>query len=155
MLWVEIHPYLIRSPTPCVPEYKLTHDLNIITLLWKFTHDFIIVRLSLCTLWVKIHPWVSHSRLLWQMLWVKFYPWWGFPLSSTKKELQMFLGFIQFLAPFILNLSEKSSVLRNLLKEDVPFMWESNHQASMDKIKQATSGESMLRYFDTAKLPTL
>ena len=67
----------------------------------------------------------------------------------------MFLGFIQFLAPFILNLSEKSSVLRNLLKEDVPFMWESNHQASMDKIKQATSGESMLRYFDTAKLPTL
>ena len=74
---------------------------------------------------------------------------------TSKRELQKFLGFIQFLAPFIPNLSEKSSVLRDLLKEDMPFMWESHHQASMDKIKEAISEESMLRYFDTAKLPTL
>jgi len=47
-------------------------------------------------------------------------------------------------------------VLRDLLpKEDVPFMWESHHQASMDRIKQAISKESTLRYVDTAKLPTL
>jgi len=46
-------------------------------------------------------------------------------------------------------------VLCDLLKEDVPFMWESHHQASMDKIKQAISEESTLRYVDTAKLPTL
>ena len=65
---------------------------------------------------------------------------------SSKKELQTFLEFIQFLAPFIPSLSEKSSVLRDLLKEDVPFMWESHHQASMDKIKQAISEESTLRY---------
>ena len=74
---------------------------------------------------------------------------------TVKKELQKFLGFIPFLAPFIPNLSEKSSVLRDLLKEDVPFMWETHHQASMDKIKAAVPEESTLRYFDTAKLPTL
>ena len=65
---------------------------------------------------------------------------------TSKKELQTFPGFIQFLAPFIPNLSEKSSVLRDLLKEDMPFMWESHHQASMDRIKQAISEESTLRY---------
>ena len=74
---------------------------------------------------------------------------------TSKKELQMFLGFVQSLAPFIPNLAEKSSVLRDLLKEDVPFIWESHHQASVDKIKQAISEESTLRYFDTAKTPTL
>ena len=57
--------------------------------------------------------------------------------STSKKELQVFLGFFQFLAPFISNLAEKSAVLCDLLKEDVPVIWESHHQASMDKIKQA------------------
>ena len=55
---------------------------------------------------------------------------------TSKKELQTFLGFVQFVAPFIPNLAEKSSVLRDLLKEDVSFIWESHHQASVDKIKQ-------------------
>ena len=45
--------------------------------------------------------------------------------------------------------------LCDLLKEDVPFMLESHHQASTDKIKPAISEESTLRYVDTAKLPTL
>ena len=74
---------------------------------------------------------------------------------TSKKELQTFPGFIQFLAPFIPNLSEKSSVPRDLLKEDVPFMRESHHQAGMDKINSAITQESTLRHYDTAKLPTL
>ena len=74
---------------------------------------------------------------------------------TNKKELQTFLGFIQFLAPFIPNLSEKSAVLRDLLKDDVPFMWESHHQVSVEKIKEAISEKSTLRYFDTSKTPTL
>ena len=71
--------------------------------------------------------------------------------STSKKELQVFLGFFQFLAPFISNLAEKSAVLCDLLKEDVPVIWESHHQASMDKIKQAISEKLTLRYSDTAK----
>ncbi|KAK7108980.1 hypothetical protein V1264_013102 [Littorina saxatilis] len=74
---------------------------------------------------------------------------------TNKKELQTFLGFIQFLAPFIPKLSEKSAVLRDLLKNDVPFIWESHHQASIEKIKEAISETSTLRYFDTSKTPTL
>ena len=71
---------------------------------------------------------------------------------TSKKDVA---GFIQFLAPFIPGLSENSSVPRDLLKEDVPFLWESHHQAGMDKIKPAITEESTLRYFDAAKLPTL
>ena len=44
------------------------------------------------------------------------------PISN--KELQTFFGFVQFLAPFIPNLAEKSSVLCKLPKEGVPFIWE-------------------------------
>ena len=61
---------------------------------------------------------------------------------TGKKELQTFLGFVQFLAPSMLNLAEKSSVLHDRLKEDVSFLWGSHHQASIDKIKQAISEES-------------
>jgi len=77
------------------------------------------------------------------------------PTPTSKTELQTFLGFIQFLAPFIPNLSEKSATLRNLLKKDVPFIWDSNHQACLDKLKAAITEKSTLRYFDTSKTPTL
>ena len=63
-------------------------------------------------------------------------------IPTSKKEQQEFLGFVQFLAPSMLNLAEKSSVLHDRLKEDVSFLWGSHHQASIDKIKQAISEES-------------
>ncbi|KAK7112339.1 hypothetical protein V1264_011808 [Littorina saxatilis] len=70
--------------------------------------------------------------------------------QTSKKELQTFLGFIQFLAPFIPKLSEKSAVLRDLLKNDVPFIWDSQHQASVENIKEAISETSTLQDSDTA-----
>lgn len=77
------------------------------------------------------------------------------PAPANKQELQTFLGFVQFLAPFIPNLAEKSAVLRDLLKKEVPFVWESHHQASVNAIKNSVSETSTLRYFDTTKTPTL
>ena len=77
------------------------------------------------------------------------------PTPTNKQELQTFLGFIQFLAPFVPNLSQKSAVLRDLLKKDTPFVWEPHHQASVDTLKETVSNRSTLRYFDTSKMPTL
>ena len=58
---------------------------------------------------------------------------------TSKKELHTFLRLVQLLVPFIPNLTEKSPMLLDLLKEDVTLIFESHHQASMDKIKQTTS----------------
>jgi len=77
------------------------------------------------------------------------------PIPTCKKELQTFLGFIQYLSPFIPNLAEKSSILRDLLKQDVPFIWDSNHQSAFDNLKATVTSTSTLKYFDTSKTPTL
>jgi hypothetical protein len=77
------------------------------------------------------------------------------PAPTTKKELQELLGFITYLSPFIANLADKSAPLRGLLKQDVPFMWESHHQLSFEKLKQAVTADSTLQYFDTSQTPVL
>ncbi|XP_014673541.1 PREDICTED: uncharacterized protein LOC106813825 [Priapulus caudatus] len=58
------------------------------------------------------------------------------PAPTGKKELQEFLGFVTYLSPFIANLADKSSPLRGLLKEDVPFQWEDHDQQCFDKLKE-------------------
>ena len=51
--------------------------------------------------------------------------------APSNKELQEFLGLITYLSPFVPNLSQKAVVLRHLLKQDVEFQWDSNHQINM------------------------
>ena len=77
------------------------------------------------------------------------------PAPSTKKELQEFLGFVTYLSPFIHNLADKSVPLRDLTKQDVPFMWEDHHQRCFDKLKQTVTDDSTLQYFDTSQTPVL
>ena len=40
------------------------------------------------------------------------------PAPGNKSELQSFLGLVQYLGPFIPHLSDKTTVLRQLLKHD-------------------------------------
>jgi hypothetical protein len=70
------------------------------------------------------------------------------PSPTSKKELQEFLGLIQYLSPFIDNLSERAAPLRDLLKKDVPFEWDSDHQHQYDKIKTLISSDACIQYYD-------
>ena len=72
------------------------------------------------------------------------------PTPSNKSELQHFLGFMTYLSPFIQDFSSKTSILRDLLKNDADFIWEPHHQAAMDKLKQEVSESSVLQFYDTA-----
>lgn len=74
------------------------------------------------------------------------------PTPTTKTDLQTFM---QFLAPFIPNLSDKSAPLRDLLENDSAFTWESHHQSCFDNLKSVVTERSTLRYFDTSKMPSL
>lgn len=77
------------------------------------------------------------------------------PPPRDKKELQQFLGLMTFLSPFIPNLADKASMLRDLLKEDSMFMWEPHHQSCFDGMKHLVTSRSSLQYFNVSKTPIL
>jgi hypothetical protein len=79
----------------------------------------------------------------------------GRPEPNSASELQSFLGLIQYLSPFIPNMSSKTKVLRNLLKKDVPWEWTAEHTRVFEDLKQTISSDLSLRYFDPNKPATI
>ena len=69
----------------------------------------------------------------------------------NRQELQTFLGLPNYMGPFIPNLSTLTAPLRELLKEDNRFKWYAAHQESFHKLKDSTSNEVTLTYFDPKK----
>ncbi|MCG7877651.1 MAG: RNase H-like domain-containing protein, partial [Candidatus Thiodiazotropha endolucinida] len=70
---------------------------------------------------------------------------------ENVKELQTFMGFIQYLAKFIENLSEISAPLRTLLEKDVQWHWDHEQQLAFDTLKEKVSQAPVLRYYDPKK----
>ncbi|GKV05136.1 hypothetical protein SLEP1_g17178 [Rubroshorea leprosula] len=66
---------------------------------------------------------------------------------QNKKELQRFLGQVNFLRRFISNLAGKTRVFSPLLKlkSEADFKWEEHHQSAFDMIKQYLSRPPVLR----------
>lgn len=58
---------------------------------------------------------------------------------NTKKELQRFLGMINYDRMFIKNITEKISPLYKLLEKDTKFCWDNNHQEAFEQIKNEWS----------------
>ncbi len=77
------------------------------------------------------------------------------PTPQNKDELHRFLGMLTYLSSYIPNFSSESKVLRDLLKQDVLFLWESNHQQCFDRLKTLVREESCLAYYDMTKPLTL
>ncbi|CAM1298425.1 Uncharacterised protein r2_g801 [Pycnogonum litorale] len=74
---------------------------------------------------------------------------------ENEQELQEFLGLITYLSPFISNLADKASILRDMLKKESMFMWEPHHEVAFKRLKDCISNESTLKYFDVKKTPTV
>ena len=62
---------------------------------------------------------------------------------------------VTFLANHIPNLANIIAPLRDLLKQDVPFEWSEDHQATFENIKKAVANSISLNYYDPAKPVTL
>jgi len=75
------------------------------------------------------------------------------PAPQCKQDLQSFLGMVQYLAPFIPNLSEQTSPMRSLLKKDVDFVFTATHEQAFKRVKECISEATTLRYYDP-RLPT-
>lgn len=65
---------------------------------------------------------------------------------ANVQELQAFLGLTTYMGPLIQNLSNLKAPLRDLVKKDYIFEWNSIHPETFDAILRLTSDESTLAY---------
>ena len=79
------------------------------------------------------------------------------PAPQTKKELQSFLGVVNYLQTFVPHLSHHTESLRVLLKKENTFAWDQNANDSFQKIKGLLENTLLkpLKYYDRNKLVTL
>lgn len=74
---------------------------------------------------------------------------------KTKKELHTFLGLATYLGKFLPSLSEICAPLRNLVKQDVDFVWNEQAESSFEQLKQLAVTAPVLRYFDRREKLTI
>ena len=73
--------------------------------------------------------------------------------TMTKVELQRFLGMVNYLGKFIPNLSDETTPLRALLKNETEFLMQKPQLDAFEKLKRLISSVPVLQFFDP-NLPT-
>ena len=76
------------------------------------------------------------------------------PQPVNKKELQSFIGMVNYLSKFTPRLSELAECLHHLICVNVPFQWEPEHTEAFTSIKQEIIQAPVLKYYDPKK-PTV
>lgn len=77
------------------------------------------------------------------------------PKPMCVKDLQRFLGMINYLGPFIKNLSSETEIFRNLLKKDSLWSWDANHDLSFKRLQNIICTSPVLAHYDINKSITL
>ena len=75
------------------------------------------------------------------------------PIPTNIKELQSFLGSVNYLSKFIPYLSTQRKPLQDLLKQcavDTEFLWLDNHIDTFNKLKTAICKDFTLKYYDSS-----
>ena len=70
------------------------------------------------------------------------------PSPTDVRRLQQFLGMVQYMAPFLPNLSANTQPLRELIKKDTEWTWTPSHEKIFCKIKNDICQSVTLNYFD-------
>ena len=73
------------------------------------------------------------------------------PSPNSKKEVQSFLGMINYLSKFSPRLTELVEPIRELVKEKVPFNWGLEHQESFEQFKEEIVRSPVLAYYNPRK----
>ena len=77
------------------------------------------------------------------------------PSPLNKSQLKSFLGMINYLTKFLPKLSSESKSLRELLKDDVEFIWEAQQEECFKNLKKILREDATLAYYDVDKAVTL
>ena len=76
------------------------------------------------------------------------------PPPQCKKQVQSFIGMINYLSKFSAQLSELAKPIRELSKEKVPFNWGPEHNSAFQLIRKAIMVAPILAYYNPNK-PTI
>ena len=75
------------------------------------------------------------------------------PKPENKSDLQRLLGV--YLAQYIPNESASTAPLRSLLKQDIEWDWQHEHDQALEKIQTALTSAPTLQYYDVNKTVTV
>ena len=75
----------------------------------------------------------------------------NWPSPKSPKELQSFLGAVNYLSKFIPELSSLRSPLQGLIKKDSEYLWTGTHEQAFQKLKNAVCESTLLSYYDKSK----
>ena len=70
---------------------------------------------------------------------------------TNLKDLQTFLGKVQYLSKFSPGIAELTEPLRDLRKKHAPYAWGHEHNLAFDNIKKEIVQAPILRYYDPKK----
>ena len=73
------------------------------------------------------------------------------PLPQSKKQVQSFIGMVNYLSKFSAHLSELAEPIRELVKERVPFSWGPEHDEAFSLIKKELTAAPILAYYNPKK----
>ena len=73
---------------------------------------------------------------------------------TDKKGVHRLIGMLKYLSKFLPNFSDQSKPLRDLLRNDVSFVWLPEHQQA-EQLKSAIVSAPVLCYFDPQKPVTI
>ncbi|KAK3735267.1 hypothetical protein QZH41_001046 [Actinostola sp. cb2023] len=73
------------------------------------------------------------------------------PPPKNLKELQSFMGMVNYLNRFSPIIAQISEPIRNLMKKETPFIWQTEHQRAFQEIKQAIVKAPILAYYNKDK----
>ena len=74
---------------------------------------------------------------------------------NCKKQVQWFIGMVNYLSKFSAHLSELAEPIRELPREKVPFNWEPEHEESFKLVKKEIVNAPILAYCNPRKTNVL
>lgn len=77
------------------------------------------------------------------------------PKPENTKDLERFLGLVTYVGSFIPNLSDKTHVLRELLRKDIAWHWNEVHDKCLYELKHSMTSPPVLQYYTLDKPITL
>ena len=77
------------------------------------------------------------------------------PPPTCKKQVQSFIGMINYVSKFLARLSEPAEPIRDLSIDKVPFNWRPQHHAAFKQIKKEIVRAPILAYYNPKKETTL
>ena len=73
------------------------------------------------------------------------------PMPSNKKEVQSFLGFINYYRTFIPNFAQIAEPLYDLLRKNTKFEWSETHSAAINTLKTKIANAPIVKFPDYSK----